>query len=225
MPPMARYRPSGEEERRFLEAYDPTRYPRPSVTVDSAVLRRTGRGLEALLIKRGGFPYRGRWALPGGFLEIGDDADLVDGAARELEEETGLRASRLVPFGCFGRKGRDPRARTVTAAFFCIAPGDAAVEGRDDAVDAAWLAVRVGRGGRAEARRRGRPVQLAFDHDEVLGRALVELGSRARAALPLLALLDPETSVAEAEALALAACRGSSGPSRGGARSQGGCDG
>src|SRR6185503_15848109 len=76
----------GEAE--FLANYDPSRYPRVAVTVDVVLLTvRAGR-LSVLLVQRGGHPFQGSWALPGGFIEPDDD---LDGAARrELEEETGV---------------------------------------------------------------------------------------------------------------------------------------
>ncbi len=202
---MSKHGARTEAERRFLESYDPGAFDRPSVTVDTVVFRRRGRRLEVLLIKRGGHPFKGCWALPGGFLDLEADADLVDGAARELEEETGLSLGRLVPFGTFGRRGRDPRGRTVTAAFLCLADERMVARGADDATEAAWFDVRLDDEGRAVPRRRGRPVSLAFDHDEVVGAALVELLQRASAALPLLEIARPSWTVADLVALVEAA--------------------
>jgi 8-oxo-dGTP diphosphatase len=201
---MAGYRPRSAAERRFLESYDPGRFERPSVTADTVLLRRgAGRSLEALLIRRGGHPYRGFWALPGGFLDVDADTDLETAATRELEEETGLAPpARIVPFGCFGRKGRDPRGRTVTVAFLCLAGGVEKVEGRDDATEAGWFRVVLDLRGRAAASRHGRSVRLAFDHAEVIGAALSELRRRAAAAQPFLELLDPTSTASEATLLA-----------------------
>ena len=88
-------------------------YPRPMLTADCVVLRNG----EVLLIRRGNEPYRGCWALPGGFMEM--DETIEHCAARELQEETGLQVAehdlRLV--GIYSTPGRDPRGRTVTAAY------------------------------------------------------------------------------------------------------------
>lgn len=198
---MEPYEPRSAAERRFLESYDPSRFPRPSVTVDTVVIRRGARTLEVLLIRRGGFPYKGKWALPGGFLDVETDHDLLAGAARELAEETGIGGQTLVPVGCFGRAGRDPRTRTVTAAFLCVAAGALEVEGRDDAVDARWFSVCLEPNGLTSVRRRGQELSLAFDHDEIIGTALVELRRRAEAARAFLDVLQPSWTVAEASAL------------------------
>src|SRR4051812_33246280 len=91
---MARSRPS-QEELKFLATYRPSDYPRPAVTVDIVVLTIVDADLKVLLIKRDEHPFKGRWALPGGFVRVGDTPkgrgeDLDEAAARELAEETGL---------------------------------------------------------------------------------------------------------------------------------------
>lgn len=94
-----------EERKRYC--YD---YPRPAVTADVVCFSQID-GLRVLLIKRGGEPFEGQWALPGGFVDI--DEDLEDAARRELKEETGLEMDSLKQFRCFGAPGRDPRGRTI----------------------------------------------------------------------------------------------------------------
>lgn len=202
---MKNYQPPPEEEA-FLADHDPNRYPKPSVTMDAVVLRVRDAGLQVLLIRRGNHPYRGCWALPGGFLDLEDDETLAAGAARELSEETGLAADRLVEIGAFGRKGRDPRDRTVTVAYLHLAPEEAAVAAADDAAEAQWFDLSLGADGDARVFR-GEEVPLAFDHEEVIARALVELSRRARAAAPFLELLDPSWTVARSESWLRAALR------------------
>lgn len=123
----------------FLAAYDENRYRRPSVTVDMAVftlLKEPEPGLGVLLIRRGDHPNIGKWALPGGFVEM--EEDLPDAAARELEEETGLTNLPLRPFGTFGAVDRDPRTRVITTGFYAVAPaGSLAPKAGDDAAEAA----------------------------------------------------------------------------------------
>lgn len=89
-------------------------YPRPMLTADCVVVR---SGSEVLLVRRGGEPFKGCWALPGGFMEM--DETIEHCAVRELEEETGLRFAErdLRLIGVYSAPGRDPRGRTVTAAF------------------------------------------------------------------------------------------------------------
>ena len=85
------------------------------VTVDAVIFtEKEGREM-VLLVKRKNDPYKGQWALPGGFVE--EDEDLPDAAARELEEETGIRAAVLRQVKAFGKPGRDPRGPTVTIAY------------------------------------------------------------------------------------------------------------
>ena len=83
------------EEREFLESYDPDRYKKPSVTADVVTLTVDEKDqLCILLIKRGGFPYKGRWALPGGFMET-DQESVTQAAKRELFEETGVKDASM----------------------------------------------------------------------------------------------------------------------------------
>jgi 8-oxo-dGTP diphosphatase len=134
-------------------------YPRPMVTVDLAVFTILEQSLRVLLIRRGRDPFAGKWAIPGGFLEI--DEPVEAGARRELREETGLEVTGPVePIGFFAEPGRDPRGRTITLAHAAVVhPDEQKAQGGDDAAEAAWIKV-------------GEPVDLAFDHEEILDHAL-----------------------------------------------------
>lgn len=126
------------------------------VATDVGVLRfREGR-VELLLIKRGHEPFKGLWALPGGFVE--PDEDLPTAAARELKEETDVDAPFLVEFGAFGDPKRDPRGRTVSIIYYTVLAEGEAVAG-DDAAGAAWYPL-------------DRLPPLAFDHPMVIARLL-----------------------------------------------------
>lgn len=139
-------------EEEFLKNYDLSKYPRPSVTVDIVTFGVTGeaernyrqdekKSLSILLIKRGGHPCKGKWALPGGFLNI--DETIENCAFRELKEETCLEPSSLMPMGAFSEINRDPRGRIISNAFITIVDEEnvKALAG-DDAADAKWFKIR-----------------------------------------------------------------------------------
>jgi 8-oxo-dGTP diphosphatase len=141
-------------------------FPRPALTVDCAVFGVDGHGLQVLLVQRGQPPFEGRWALPGGFVRVGES---VEGAARrELHEETGLEKVYLEQLYTFGDPDRDPREQVVTVAHFALVKlGDYRVRAATDARTAAWF------------RLADKP-KLAFDHDEILAMALERLRSKLR---------------------------------------------
>ncbi|MFZ5621947.1 MAG: NrtR DNA-binding winged helix domain-containing protein [Pseudomonadota bacterium] len=133
------------------------RYPHPAVTTDIVIFTiRDGR-LKLLLIKRGGEPYQGRWALPGGFVEL--DEDLEASARRELEEETGVSGVYLEQLYTFGRPDRDPRERVITVAYYALIPSDQVrLQAATDAEAVGWFAFEE-------------LPPLAFDHDEIVAMA------------------------------------------------------
>ncbi len=131
------------------------------LTADCVVFgTRGGVRRSLLLVRRGGEPYKGMWALPGGFMEM--DETLECCARRELREETGCSLSApMEEVGSFSRVDRDPRGRTVTVAFMAEV-GEMPVAGGDDAREARWFPLE------------GLP-PLAFDHDEIVQKALQRL--------------------------------------------------
>ena len=188
-------------------------YYRPSVSTDIIVfLIRENREeswrhdpekqLSVLLVKRGVEPFRGAWALPGGFLREGETLEKC--AAREVKEETGVLPRVLMPCGVYDAPDRDPRERVITRAYAGILNGeDIAARGGEDACDAAWfdlaserrdgrLRVTLTRGEETvsclvEPRRThfGEPDcriiesgGLAFDHAAILAAALITLRER-----------------------------------------------
>lgn len=148
-------------------------YPRPSVTADVVVFTMRAGDLAVLLIRRKNAPFKGAWALPGGFVD--EDEALDHAAARELAEETHMTGARLEQLGAFGDPGRDPRGHTVSVAFYTFVAAEAAhVRAGDDAAEVAWHALRALPIDRAPTK--AMPA-LAFDHATIIAharRALME---------------------------------------------------
>jgi len=152
----------------FLREYDPKKYDRPSVTVDNVIFARVGDKPAVLLIKRGGHPFIGDWAFPGGFLEM--DEDLEDGAKRELYEETGVSGVTPTQLGAYGRPDRDPRGRVITVAFVSELPEGASPRAGDDAKEADLFFIGTEPGVIRLTRRNGGE-ELAVPYEFVNGRA------------------------------------------------------
>lgn len=114
--------------------YDPSAFPPFAVTADVAVLSNDAGRVRVVLVQRGNEPYGGRWALPGGFVDI--DEDLEPAAIRELGEETGLRCEGLTQLGAYGNPNRDPRMRVVTIVYWTYMDDLPTPVSGDDAVDA-----------------------------------------------------------------------------------------
>jgi 8-oxo-dGTP diphosphatase len=127
------------------------------LTVDVVALTRVAETPRVLLIQRRNPPFAGSWALPGGFVEEGEQ--VIEAAPRELAEETGLQVDSLELLGVYDTPGRDPRGWTVSVVYVAHVDREASVAGADDAADARWFAV-------------DRLPQLAFDHAVVLADAL-----------------------------------------------------
>lgn len=162
--------PSSEDV--FLAAYDPSIYDRPSLTVDTALFTLRDGQLSILLVQRADHPYKGAWALPGGFLDLDRDADLDDAAYRELAEETGVTLDvasgwYLEQLYTYGRMDRDPRTRVVTTAYYALAPKLADPTAGSDAVAARWWPV-------ADLA----DLELAFDHSKIITDALERVRSK-----------------------------------------------
>lgn len=134
-------------------------YPRPAVTVDSLIFSiDPDKGLEILLIERANNPFKGSWAIPGGFVDM--DEDLIPAAKRELQEETGMLIGNLYEVGVFAKPDRDPRGRVITIAFWELTDkNNYTLKAADDAKRYAWKAV-------------NNLPDLAFDHLEIIQTAL-----------------------------------------------------
>src|SRR5215475_8813760 len=147
------------------EHYDPTRYERPSVTVDVVIFTLQNRELHVLLVKRKHWPFEGRWAIPGGFVNMNES--LEQAARRELEEETGIRDIYVEQLYTFGEPKRDPRTRVISVAYIALVRADMqTLRVSDESTDVRWFPVRL------------LPGPLAFDHDSILATALDRLRSK-----------------------------------------------
>ena len=135
------------------------KYPRPCVTTDCVVFGFDGAKLNVLLIERGIEPYKGHWAFPGGFLNMDETA--LQGAKRELYEETGLKDAYIHQFHAFSEVNRDPRDRVITIAYYALVR-ISEVKAGDDAAKAQWFPL-------------DKVPPLAFDHDKILRMATNEL--------------------------------------------------
>ncbi|HCY43360.1 MAG TPA: NUDIX hydrolase [Prolixibacteraceae bacterium] len=132
-------------------------YPRPAVTVDAILISNKN---AVLLIERGREPYKGKWALPGGFIEMNES--LEDACRRELEEETGLRIEVLKQFKAFGAVNRDPRHRTISVIFYAFTDDELIARAGDDAAKVQWFPITQLPG-------------LAFDHQQILDEFISEI--------------------------------------------------
>ena len=137
-------------------------YPRPALTVDTVVFTIKNQDLRILLIQRGEAPFAGTWALPGGFVEVGEKTnaqgeDIDKAARRELEEETGISEHDvfLEQLYTFGQPDRDPRGRTVTVAYYALVRNDVPIRSGSDAKAAQWFSATE-------------LPQLAFDHQHIV---------------------------------------------------------
>ena len=142
------------------------KYPRPALTVDCVVFGFDEGELKVLLIERGLEPFKGRWALPGGFVRV--DETLDDAARRELAEEAGLKEVFLEQLYTFGAIHRDPRERVVSVAYYALVKlADFKTKAATDAADARWFPI-------------SKVPKLAFDHADLLAMALSRLRGKLR---------------------------------------------
>lgn len=141
-------------------------YARPALTVDCVIFGLDEQDLKLLLIQRALEPFEGRWALPGGFVHVGESVD--DAARRELTEETGISRVFLEQLYTFGEPNRDPREHIVTVAYYALVRlSDHRVQAATDARNAAWFGI-------------DDVPELAFDHATILKTAHERLRGKVR---------------------------------------------
>jgi 8-oxo-dGTP diphosphatase len=166
------------EEQAFLEAYDPNQFERPSVAVDVVLLSASEGTLLTLLHQRRDHPFRGRFALPGGF--VGMDESLEAAAERVLADKCQVRGLFLEQLYTFGNPDRDPRTRVITVAYYALVDRMRFAEAVERVSGAAVAGLEVPwegeTGGPVEARsENGQSLPLAFDHAQILGMAVKRL--------------------------------------------------
>lgn len=163
------------------------KYPRPALTVDCVVFGFDESELKVLLIERALEPFKGSWALPGGFVHVDETID--DAARRELAEEAGLKNVFLEQLYTFGTVERDPRERVVSVAYFALVKlSDYNARAAADAADARWYPI-------------SKAPKLAFDHAEILAMALDRLKGKVRYQPIGFELLPPKFTLSQLQHL------------------------
>ena len=162
------------------------KYPRAALTADCVVFGYDEGELKVLLIERGLEPFKGRWALPGGFVRVEETLDAA--ARRELEEETGLKDIFLEQLFTFGVVDRDPRERVVSVAYYALVKlADYRAKASTDASKAEWFPVSK--------------LKVAFDHAQILAAALARLKGKVRYEPIGFELLPPKFTLSQLQHL------------------------
>jgi ADP-ribose pyrophosphatase YjhB (NUDIX family) len=156
-------------EKEFLKHYNIHDFDVPLMTVDMAIFTVIDDELQVLLVKRGDYPAKGQWALPGGFIDLKRDSTLEDTAKRKLAEKTGVETPYLEQVATFGSNARDPRGWAITVAYMALITLDSVALSKDESSEEVkW--VPVYQLGNMEA--------LAFDHDAIFNACHERLKSK-----------------------------------------------
>ncbi len=152
-------------EAEYLAQYNIHDYPLPLTSVDSVLLCVREGQLCVLLVKRSGFPYKGMWALPGGFIDLQQDEDIDASAKRKLKQKTGIVPPYLEQLQSIGNGSRDPRGWSVTISYYALMPHlEPVMEGSEES---RWFSLQ------------SLPEHLAFDHAEIIALAQERLRQKA----------------------------------------------
>ncbi|ENW82040.1 hypothetical protein F909_01729 [Acinetobacter sp. ANC 3929] len=168
-------------EQEYLAHYQKTDYDSPLFTVDMAIFSVAKSQLQVLMIQRSNFPEKGKWALPGGFVDLKTDPNLMATAHRKLLEKTGIHSPYLEQVETIGGQHRDPRGWSITALYFALIDFDKfEIQTSNTTEHSQWLPID-----------QALQLDLAFDHKQLLQVAFERLGNKTRyTALP--ASLMPE---------------------------------
>lgn len=170
-------------EKEYLKQYNIHDYDLPLVSVDVAIFTLLDGKLHILLVERSEFPHKGRWGLPGGFIDQRLDKDLTATALRTLTQKTGVKAPHLEQVVTLGNKNRDPRGWSVTSLFMALIAYAPTAHFIASVADARWWPVDL-----------ALQQNLAFDHGELINQARERLRAKAGyTALPMYILNAPFT--------------------------------
>lgn len=157
-------------EQEFLTHYNKKDFESPLLTVDMAIFSVDADQLQVLLIKRSNYPAKGSWALPGGFVDLAQDTDLMASAQRKLFEKTGLKSPHLEQVSTTGNAKRDPRGWSVTTLYFALIDFKEFERiSTPQLEESQWFNIN-------EAKN----LDLAFDHQDLLATAIERLSSKTR---------------------------------------------
>ena len=157
-------------EQEYLAHYQKKDYDIPLFTVDMAIFSVAKGQLQVLMIQRSNFPEKGKWALPGGFVDLKTDPDLMATAHRKLLEKTGIQSPYLEQVETIGNQHRDPRGWSITALYFALIDFEKfAIQATGTAEYSQWLSI-------AQALQ----LDLAFDHKQLLQLAFERLCNKTR---------------------------------------------
>jgi ADP-ribose pyrophosphatase YjhB (NUDIX family) len=156
-------------EQEFLAHYNPNLYNRPSTSVDTVIFTVFDGALQVLLVQRGDYPFKGKWSLVGGFIDLEQDLTLEDTAKRKLAEKTGVKTPYLEQCITIGNKHRDPRGWSVTTVYFALLSYEKiTLQAGKGASEIKWSPIS----------NEGVSEDLAFDHHEILKLAIDRLRSK-----------------------------------------------
>ena len=172
-------------EKEFLTNYNIHDFDIPLTSVDMAIFTIKDESLQVLLVKRAQHPALGKWALPGGFIDLNKDKTLDDTARRKLAEKTGVDTPYLEQVASFGSANRDPRGWSVTVAYFAlISSEEVTLEADKSSDEVTWVPVH----------KVNKEFKLAFDHQDILKQCYERLQGKVQyTSLPVNLLPDAFT--------------------------------
>ncbi len=177
-----------QSEQEFLSQYNIHDFDVPLTSVDLVIFTIKDQALHVLLVQRGEHPFKGMWALPGGFIDIHNDDDLEATALRKLYQKTGVKTPYLEQLQGFGNRARDPRGWSATFSYFALIPSENIQLVHGANADAArWFVIEDG----------GIALDLAFDHAQILRVAVQRLRSKVEYSSLPVHLLPEEFTLSE----------------------------